>query len=98
MGLLTLVASVYLVCGIVLFFLGVTILSEDYRGRLNRITSLMLFFAGSGPVFAAFGTILKAGGLASTTSVFYTNIFFLWELFFPSFCFSPWSFQWKILF
>lgn len=83
MSLLTLVASVYLVCGIVLFFLGVTILSEDYRGRLNRITSLMLFFAGSGPVFAAFGTILKAGGLASTTSVFYTNIFFLWELFFP---------------
>ncbi len=83
MDLLTLVASVYLVCGIVLFFLGVTILSEDYRGRLNRITSLMLFFAGSGPVFAAFGTILKAGGLASTTSVFYTNIFFLWELFFP---------------
>jgi len=78
-----LVASVYLVCGIVLFFLGVTILSEDYRGRLNRITSLMLFFAGSGPVFAAFGTILKAGGLATTTSVFYTNIFFLWELFFP---------------
>ncbi|MDP3024390.1 MAG: SpoIIE family protein phosphatase [candidate division Zixibacteria bacterium] len=83
MGLLTLVASVYLVCGIVLFFLGITILSEDYRGRLNRITSLMLFFAGSGPIFAAFGTILKAGGLASTTSVFYTNIFFLWELFFP---------------
>jgi len=82
-SLLTLVASVYLVCGIVLFFLGITILSEDYRGRLNRITSLMLFFAGSGPVFAAFGTILKAGGLASTTSVFYTNIFFLWELFFP---------------
>ena len=83
MGLLTLVASVYLVCGIVLFFLGVTILSEDYRGRLNRITSLMLFFAGSGPVFAAFGTILKASGLSSTTSLFYTNIFFLWELFFP---------------
>lgn len=83
MNLLTLVAGIYLVCGIVLFFLGVAILSEDYRGRLNRITSLMLFFAGSGPVFAAFGTVLKASGISPTTSLFYTNIFFLWELFFP---------------
>ncbi len=83
MNLLSLVAGIYLICGIILFFLGATILSEDYRGKLNRITSLMLFFAGSGPVFAAFGTMLKSPGLPPVSSLFYINIFYLWELFFP---------------
>jgi len=83
MSSLNLVAGIYLICGIVLFFLGATVLSEDYRVRLNRITSLMLFFAGSGPIFAAFGTVLKSTGLSAATSLFYTNIFYFWELFFP---------------
>ncbi len=83
MSLLNLVAGVYLVCGIVLFFLGATILSEDYRVRLNRITSLMLLFAGLGPLFAAFGTILRSTGIQPANSLLYSNIFYLWELFFP---------------
>lgn len=83
MSLLNLVAGVYLICGIVLFFLGATILSEDYRVRLNRITSLMLLFAGLGPLFAAFGTILRSTGVQPVNSLLYSNIFYLWELFFP---------------
>lgn len=80
---LSLVAGIYLICGIILFFLGATILSEDYRVRLNRITSLMLFFAGLGPIFAAFGTTLESTRLPHASSLFYINIFYFWELFFP---------------
>ncbi|MDH4223038.1 MAG: SpoIIE family protein phosphatase, partial [candidate division Zixibacteria bacterium] len=83
MNLQNLVPGIYLVCGAVLFFLGATIFSEDYRGRLNRITSLMLFFAGLGPIFAAFGSIIKSTELPVNTSLFYTNIFYFWEFFFP---------------
>ena len=96
MNLQNLVPGIYLVCGAVLFFLGATIFSEDYRGRLNRITSLMLFFAGLGPIFAAFGSILRSTEPQVTSSLFYSNIFYFWELFFPSCSYSPWFSPWKI--
>jgi serine phosphatase RsbU (regulator of sigma subunit) len=80
-----LVGGIYLVCGIILFFLGVIILRENPQNRINRVTSLMLFFAGLGPLFGALGTILKSVGHSSILekSIFYQNIFYFWELFFP---------------
>ena len=80
-----LVGAIYLACGVVLFFLGVIILRENVQSRINRVTSLMLFFAGLGPLFGALGTILKSVGFSSTleNSIFYQNIFYFWELFFP---------------
>jgi serine phosphatase RsbU (regulator of sigma subunit) len=80
-----LVGGIYLACGIILFFLGVIILRENAQNRINRVTSLMLFFAGLGPLFGALGTILKSVGYSSIleNSIFYQNIFYFWELFFP---------------
>jgi len=80
-----LIGAIYLVCGIILLFLGVVILRENAQNRINQVTSLMLFFAGLGPLFGALGTILKSVGLSATLerSIFYQNIFYFWELFFP---------------
>ncbi len=85
MNLQLLVGAVYLACGIILFFLGVIILRENINNRINRVTGLMLFFAGLGPLFGALGTILKSLGSVSILekSIFYQNIFYFWELFFP---------------
>lgn len=82
-----LVASIYLACGAILIFLGVVIIREDPKNRINRATSLMLFFAGLGPLLASLGTFMTAGGEAQSlvaTSPFAHNIFYVWEFFFPS--------------
>lgn len=78
------VAVFYLALGAVLIWLGTVILRENPRSRVNRITALMLLFAGLGPVFAAIGTTIEQGqpGAALPTTFPY-NFFFLWELFFP---------------
>jgi len=36
------------------------ILRENFRQRINRITGLMMFFAGMGPIFGAFGLLLAS--------------------------------------
>jgi len=81
------VAIVYLACGAILFFLGVVIFREDPKSRVNRVTSLMLFFAGLGPLLASLGTFIASAGEAKsleTSSPFTHNIFYVWEFFFPS--------------
>lgn len=78
------VAVLYLALGAVLIWLGTVILRENPRSRVNRITALMLLFAGLGPVFAAIGATIgqnQTGAPLPTT--FPYNFFFLWELFFP---------------
>lgn len=78
------VAVLYLALGAVLIWLGTVILRENPRNRVNRITALMLLFAGLGPVFAAVGaTIEQSQAGAALPTTFPYNIFFLWELFFP---------------
>lgn len=83
MNLSTIVAAIYLVGGVFLFFLAVVIFRENPKAQINRITSLMLFFAGLGPLLGALGTIAKDISPEISRSIFYTNIFYLWELFFP---------------
>ncbi|MBD3297232.1 MAG: hypothetical protein GF341_01125, partial [candidate division Zixibacteria bacterium] len=80
-----LVVVIYLLLGAVLWLLGTVIFRENPRSRVNRVTGLMLFLAGLGPMFAAIGTGLD---LTVTTVTFergpgYYNMFYLWELFFP---------------
>ncbi|MCI0330883.1 MAG: SpoIIE family protein phosphatase [candidate division Zixibacteria bacterium] len=78
--------GIYLACSFFLFLLGMVILRENFRSRVNRTTALMLFFGGLGALFAAVGTTLaRTGGLApgSETESWY-NLFYLWELFFPA--------------
>lgn len=78
------VAVLYLALGAVLIWLGTVILRENPRNRVNRITALMLLFAGLGPVFAAIGATIESGQSGtSLPTTFPYNLFFLWELFFP---------------
>ncbi|MCK4384906.1 MAG: hypothetical protein KAW52_01455, partial [candidate division Zixibacteria bacterium] len=80
-----LVASVYLACGVILLFLGGIILKEDPKNRLNRVTSLMLLFAGLGPLLASLGTMIKTMGVPDgfIRAPLTHNIFYVWEFFFP---------------
>jgi serine phosphatase RsbU (regulator of sigma subunit) len=80
-----LVASVYLACGAILFFLGGVILRENPKSQVNQITSLMLFFAGLAPLLASFGTFIISAGQADSfvSSPFTQNILYVWEFFFP---------------
>jgi len=80
-----LVASVYLACGAILLFLGGIILKEDPKNRLNRVTSLMLLFAGLGPLLASLGTMVRTMGVPDgfIRSPLTHNIFYVWEFFFP---------------
>lgn len=78
------VAVLYLALGAVLIWLGTVILRENPKNRVNRITALMLLFAGLGPVFAAIGATIESGQpAASLPTTFPYNLFYLWELFFP---------------
>ena len=79
----TIVAAFYLVAGVFLFFLAVVIFRENPKAQVNRITSLMLFFAGLGPLLAALGTIAKSISPEISELAFYSNLFYFWELFFP---------------
>jgi len=79
----SIIALVFLSTGILLFFLGVVIFRENTRQSVNRVASLMFFFAALGPVFAAFGIMLEASPVASPDRTFLNKIFLAWEFLFP---------------
>jgi len=83
------IAVLYVILGAVIFLLGAVILRENPRGRVNRITGMMLFFAGLGPIFGAIGTALGPEPATQylSSSPFYYNLFYFWELFFPQLIF-----------
>jgi serine phosphatase RsbU (regulator of sigma subunit) len=78
-------ALIYLVCGVILFFLGAIIFKENTKNRVNRVTSLMLLFAGLGPFLGAIGTFISQGSAKPelVDSSLYHNLFYVWEFFFP---------------
>jgi serine phosphatase RsbU (regulator of sigma subunit) len=83
-----LLATLNLCLGGLVFLLGLLILRENPRQRLNRVVSLMLFFGGFGSVLAAL-TFLNAGptGQPSGTAgsqASVQNFAYLWEFFFPT--------------
>ena len=86
-GPYTLILSVlYLVCGIVIFLLGLTLLRVGRSSPPTRAAALMLFFAGIGPLLSASGLILqhslREGAVLYTTML--ENFEYLWEFYFPS--------------
>jgi len=83
LNLSSLVTPIYLIIGIALFFLALIIVRENPQARVNRVTSLMLFFAGLGPILGVVGSILRTVSPEVSESIFYQNIFYLWEFFFP---------------
>ncbi len=78
-----LITIVYLISGVLLFLLGLLILRERPRQRVNWVTSAMLFFAAVGPIFAAFGLLLEQSPDAADGLAWLQRMFFVWEFFFP---------------
>jgi len=77
-----LIDLVYLASGLTLFMLAGVIFKENPRGRLNKIASMMMFFAGIGPLAAsAYGSFLEC---IPDIPSWLLNSFYVWELFFPS--------------
>ncbi|NQT27832.1 SpoIIE family protein phosphatase [candidate division KSB1 bacterium] len=77
------IAVFYLSFGVILILLGLIIVKENSRRRLNQITGMMMFFAGMGPIFGAFGLFwpdVTAAGLSLEPFRF---VFTVWEFFFP---------------
>lgn len=75
-----LLATINLVLGGLVFLLGVVILRENPRQRINRVISLLLFFGGFGAVLSALSLLLPERHGASLPD----NVAYLWELFFPT--------------
>lgn len=81
-----LLSIVYLVSGVFIFLLGLTILRTGTSGTPTRATALMLFFAGLGPVLSATSIILQST-LKEDAVVYRSmveNFEYLWEFYFPS--------------
>ena len=73
----------YLTLGIIILLFGFVILKENPRQRINRITALMMFFAGSGPIFGAFGILFQNATVPSGDFTLLRKLFLVWEFFFP---------------
>jgi hypothetical protein len=52
-------STLYLVCGVVIFLLGLTLLRVGRSSPPTRAAALMLFFAGLGPLLSGSGLILE---------------------------------------
>ncbi len=80
------IASLYFVCGIIIFMLAVSILRHSRRSIVNWSTALVLFFAGFGPILGAMGVLLSANPKEGT--YLFQNLVasfdYIWEFFFPS--------------
>ncbi len=76
----------YLVCGVVIFLLGLTLLRVGRSSAPTRAAALMLFFAGLGPLLSGSGLVLerslREGAVLYTSMV--QNFEYLWEFYFPS--------------
>ena len=79
-------ASFYFACGVIIFFLAVTILRHSGRNVVNWSTALVLFFAGFGPILGAMGVFLEQN-IREGTYLFKSlvgSFDYIWEFFFPA--------------
>src|SRR5215470_16243792 len=83
-----LLATLNLVLGGLVFLLGLVILRENPRQRLNRVVALMLFFGGLGSILAALSFMSAGPGgnaaAAGAAQRSVQNFAYLWEFFFPT--------------
>src|SRR5262245_47034113 len=91
MNSLLVLATVNLVLGGLVFLLGILILRENPRQRLNRVVSLMMFFGGFGALLTALGLLPSRAVTTAAVSVAtgaakgqVQHFAYLWEFFFPS--------------
>jgi len=74
----------YLTFGLFLFILGFVIFRENPKERINRVTGLMIFFAGLGTFLGAFGILLQTLPEPTRGELdFLKRSFIIWEFFFP---------------
>jgi len=79
-------ASLYFICGAVIFFVAITILRYSSRDIVGWATVLVLLFAGTGPLLGALGVVLESN-LQEGAYLFRSLIDsfdYIWEFFFPS--------------
>ena len=88
-----LLATINLCLGGLVFLLGLLILRENPRQRLNRVVAMMLFFGGFGSVLAALSFLASGAGATGAAAGFAAggatqgsvqNFAYLWEFFFPT--------------
>jgi serine phosphatase RsbU (regulator of sigma subunit) len=78
-------ATVFLLIGVMTALLGLVILRDNPGARLNRVTSLMLFFAGTGAIIGAGALTASRTAISSPLRTgFAANFAYLWEFFFPT--------------
>lgn len=86
MGASSFLASFYLVCGIIMFFLAVTIVRQSGKTAASWFTALVLIFASFGPILGAIGFLLERNPREGT--ILFKNLVasfdYVWEFFFPS--------------
>jgi sigma-B regulation protein RsbU (phosphoserine phosphatase) len=74
-----------------IIFLAIIIARDNITNRLNRICGAMLFFAGLGPTFLAFASLIDPTDPNFLESKIY-NLFYTWEFFFPLLLMFSWVF------
>ncbi|NNF06367.1 MAG: SpoIIE family protein phosphatase [Candidatus Eisenbacteria bacterium] len=71
-----------------MFLLGVIILRENARQRINLVVSAMLFFGGLGSIIGALGLLASLSGPdfeeTFASRDFFQNLAYIWEFFFPA--------------
>ena len=80
-------ATLNLMLGGLVFLLGLVILRENSRQKLNRAVAFMLFFGGLGSIVTAIDFITPAETGPRDASFIPTvsqNFSYLWEFFFPT--------------
>lgn len=86
MGASSFLASFYLVCGIIIFFLAVMILRQSGKSAVSWFTALVLFFASFGPILGAISFMLRSNPREGT--ILFKDLVgsfdYAWEFFFPS--------------
>ncbi len=74
--------------GGLVFLLGLVILRENPRHRLNRVVAMMLFFGGLGAILTALAFLGAGGAAGGATAAARTqalqSMSYVWEFFFPT--------------
>ena len=84
MDITFLTSIIYLAIGVLLLLLGILIFRENPSQRLNRATSVMIFFAAIAPIMGAFGLLIFKMNTQSNIDLnFFKRLFLVWEFFFP---------------
>ena len=84
MNSLLVLATLNLALGGLVFLLGVLVLRENPRQRLNQVVSLMMFFGGFGALLTALSLLPGRGVAIGSQTQQVEHYAYLWEFFFPT--------------